>query len=721
MSALLSDPASVTFRDVAAYFLEVEWDLLGERQKELYKKVIKEIHGILLSWGYSILNPDVIFKVKKEEEKYFPQPCEQEGKEPMKDPPISLPIVTSVFSLSVKQEEDLPFMEPPESEIPPPVTGSCNVKPDILIRFKQEEFKTESQACEEGGSLMITGAREELHGAGSHGYSPDSTVANLKMEEPHVCNQLEGREEDTDSKNDDALRNKSKRQRICDGQEREEWKQRDSSRNIPDPSADCERGIEEVTLPNVKEKPEKGERPNPYFEQGRNSNHCPNRVQTQRPDEEERSLQSADTGENLTTTSHSIEHQEKTECGNKVTELSSHTYIQQYHRKEKKCTNAKGEKRANKTKFTAQRTVHMQKKPLKCSQCEKCFICIAELESHLRIHSGGRPFQCTECEAWFNKKSNLTEHRKIHSGDKLFESEKCYRYRSSLTIHQKSHIGLKPFKCSTCNKCFTEKHSLQSHERTHMTDKPYKCSECDKSFSRQSLVRRHEKNHRNDKPFKCSECDKCFGQKSNLQRHEMTHMSEKPLKCSECDKCFCQKSLLQQHEMTHRTEKPFKCSVCDKCFVRKGNLRQHEMTHGGEKPFKCSECDRCFNQKSDVRKHEKIHTGEKPFKCSECDKCFGRKSNLRQHEMTHRGEKPFKCSECDKCFFRKSNLRQHEMTHRGEKPFKCSECDKRFNHKSDLKKHKRIHMGENSFNCSESNKCFSQKIYLQLNEMASRS
>ncbi|XP_029466546.1 protein ZNF783-like [Rhinatrema bivittatum] len=116
MSALVSDPALVTFFDVAAYFLEVEWDILGEWQKELYKKVIKEIHSILISRGYSIANPDVIFKIKKEEEKYFTQHYEWEGKENTNNPTISLPIVTSVFSLSIKQEVDPPFLDHPESE-----------------------------------------------------------------------------------------------------------------------------------------------------------------------------------------------------------------------------------------------------------------------------------------------------------------------------------------------------------------------------------------------------------------------------------------------------------------------------------------------------------------------------------------------------------------------------------------------------------------------------
>ncbi|XP_030055103.1 zinc finger protein 398-like [Microcaecilia unicolor] len=122
-----SNEALVTFKDVAAYFLEVDWDLLGERQKELYKKVIKEIHDILTSRGYSIVNPDVIFKIKKEDEKYFIQQFQREGNENPNDSTNDLPVVTSVFSMSIKQEEDLPLMENPESEMSeqtlPSITG----------------------------------------------------------------------------------------------------------------------------------------------------------------------------------------------------------------------------------------------------------------------------------------------------------------------------------------------------------------------------------------------------------------------------------------------------------------------------------------------------------------------------------------------------------------------------------------------------------------------
>ncbi|XP_030076188.1 uncharacterized protein ERVFRD-2 [Microcaecilia unicolor] len=197
MSALVSDQSLVTFNDVAAYFSEVEWNVLGEWKKELYKKVIKEIHDILVSRGYSIVNPNTIFKIKKEDEKYFTQQFEWEGKENPNDSTTSLPIITSLFSLNVKQEEDLPFMNHPESEMSeqmhPSVTCSHTVKPDILIRFEQEGFKTEPVGFEERGNLTTTGTYIQ-------NYTADPKVEILKMEEVPVSDQLEGGEEDTDTK-----------------------------------------------------------------------------------------------------------------------------------------------------------------------------------------------------------------------------------------------------------------------------------------------------------------------------------------------------------------------------------------------------------------------------------------------------------------------------------------------------------------------------------------
>nr|XP_033819087.1 zinc finger protein 391-like isoform X4 [Geotrypetes seraphini] len=574
--------ASVMFSDVTAYFLEAEWDILREWQKEIYKKVIKEIHSFLISQGLNTfqqverscgalsvtmrITEDLSWgahctkQIKKEDEKYFTQHYESEEKENMNDSSMNLPIVTSVFSLNIKQEKDLPFMDQPESEtseqIHPPVTaGFHNIKPDILIRFKEEGSRIEPQGSDERGNLPNMGTCEELH------------------------------------KTDDGFRNNNKRMTACDGQHREEWKHKDLSRDNPDPSADCEGDISSMIPTRVKEIAQRGERSNT---QERNSNYSPKLLQTGGLKTGMRPFKSTDTWENCTTDSHFVEHH----IPRFRTEV--HDY-QGIHK-----TNQFGDSN------------HCEKL-FKCSECDKSFKRKSNLQLHeMNRHTGDKPFKCSECDKCFSQKSNLQQHKMAHT-------------------------GLRPFKCSECDKCFSQKGNLQQHKMAHTGIRPFKCSECDKCFKRKSNLQLHKMIHTRHKPFKCSECDKCFRQKGNLQQHKMIHMRDKPFKCSECDKYFRQKSNLQKHKVIHTEHKPFQCSECDKCFRWKLSLELHKMTHTGDKPFKCSECDKYFSQKSNLQKHKVIHTQHKPFQCSECDKCFRWKLSLQQHKMTHMGDNTTLC------------------------------------------------------------------------------
>ncbi|KAM4015849.1 uncharacterized protein ACNLHF_002429 [Anomaloglossus baeobatrachus] len=58
----------ITFQDVAASFTEEQWALLEDWQKEIYKTVIKEIHEAIISLGYTIIDPDVVFSVRKQDD-----------------------------------------------------------------------------------------------------------------------------------------------------------------------------------------------------------------------------------------------------------------------------------------------------------------------------------------------------------------------------------------------------------------------------------------------------------------------------------------------------------------------------------------------------------------------------------------------------------------------------------------------------------------------------
>ncbi|XP_030050789.1 zinc finger protein 84-like isoform X2 [Microcaecilia unicolor] len=521
----------------------------------------------------------------------------------------NFPIITSVISLSVKQEEDLPLMDPPESDnseqTHPPVTSSHNVKPDILIQFEQKGFRTEPQGSEETGNLTTTGRCEELPEACdealikasnealvtfkdvaasfleadwdllgewqkelykkvikeihdilmSRGYSilnPEVIFKIKNEDEKYIIQQSEWewKNPSNDSTNNDGFGNESERVRMCNEQQKEEWKHEDSSRDSTDPLADSEGGIGSIIPTDEKAAAQKGER---LERQKRNCSFFLRLVQPGRLNAE-RDFKSADVWETFTTESNFIEHQ--------ISGLRTEVH------------DCQGMHKTNPSGYSGN-----CEKPCKCSECDKSFSC----------------------------KRNLKRHEKIHTGEK-------------------------PFHCSECDKCFINKVKLKNHERTHTGEKPFKCSECDKGFIK----------------------------KANLKNHEITHTGERPFYCSECGKGFITKDKVKCHKMIHSGEKPFQCSECDKWFRTKDEVKRHKRTHAGEKPFKCSECDKCFINKVKLKNHERTHTGEKPFKCSECDKGFIRKANLKNHERTHTGERP--------CFHRKDQLKQHERTHMGEKP-----------------------------------------------------
>ncbi|XP_029443867.1 zinc finger protein 398-like isoform X2 [Rhinatrema bivittatum] len=107
-----SAQVSVTFDDIAVCFSEEEWKWLDEEQKELYKEVMRDNYEALISLGKVCRAPDVLLRIKEEEEEepHCSHPSACEGNENNPSPSTSLPLA---WSFGVKHEEEpYPIGEP---------------------------------------------------------------------------------------------------------------------------------------------------------------------------------------------------------------------------------------------------------------------------------------------------------------------------------------------------------------------------------------------------------------------------------------------------------------------------------------------------------------------------------------------------------------------------------------------------------------------------------
>nr|XP_019567163.1 PREDICTED: zinc finger protein 135-like isoform X1 [Rhinolophus sinicus] len=170
--------------------------------------------------------------------------------------------------------------------------------------------------------------------------------------------------------------------------------------------------------------------------------------------------------------------------------------------------------------------IHTGEKPYECSDCGRAFSHSSSLNNHQRIHTGEKPYECNECGRAFRQLASLIQHQRIHTGEKPYECNECGRAfsQSSLLIeHQRIHTKEKPYGCNECGKSFSHSSSLSQHERTHTGEKPYECWDCGKSFKQSTHLTQHQRIHTGEKPYKCSDCGKAFTHSSSLTKHQRTH------------------------------------------------------------------------------------------------------------------------------------------------------------------------------------------------------
>ncbi|ELW66740.1 Zinc finger protein 485 [Tupaia chinensis] len=159
------------------------------------------------------------------------------------------------------------------------------------------------------------------------------------------------------------------------------------------------------------------------------------------------------------------------ECGKAFRDNSTVLEHQKIHTGEKpyRCHECGKTFRRSSTLISHQR-MHTGERPYHCSKCGKSFRYSSSFSGHQKIHSGNKPYQCNDCGKAFMKSSTLTGHQRIHTGEKPFHCKECgksFRHSSGLFEHHRLHTGEKPYICHECGKAFSQSSALKQHKKIH--------------------------------------------------------------------------------------------------------------------------------------------------------------------------------------------------------------------------------------------------------------
>lgn len=159
------------------------------------------------------------------------------------------------------------------------------------------------------------------------------------------------------------------------------------------------------------------------------------------------------------------------ECGKA---FKRRAYLTQHHpihtgEKPYECPQC-GKAFTHRSTFIRHSKTHTGEKPFKCKECEKAFATKAHLIQHYVVHTGEKPFECMDCRKAFRCSAELVQHRRVHTGEKPYECAQCgkaFHRNMYLVQHLVIHTGEMPYKCSECGKAFKRRSHLLQHQWVH--------------------------------------------------------------------------------------------------------------------------------------------------------------------------------------------------------------------------------------------------------------
>ncbi|XP_063799405.1 zinc finger protein 182-like isoform X3 [Pseudophryne corroboree] len=470
---------TVIFRDVAVYFSEKEWNLLEGWQKDLYTGVIKEIHGILISLGFVILNPNNFLRIQPEDEpcrKSRPVVGRNENLNSVgSDCGLANPDILLTVQLGEKQRVAESYEQDGGGNLSFPSTSYSSNNP-VVRRVNFQEHPSNSNNLQLDGKHGIKYTAVQGHRPSTSGINRTNMVAvpqKLIIKKPYnICDKNVTMKAELPKIEPVILRIKSKElpsnsENVClDGR---------MNYTIEDEMIFERRGPEKFNLRNIPAK---------------------NKVRIQY---------------NMKTSGY---------CQRLVRWPVGHK--EEFAQKRYGLGSAKEPERT-----------------YNCTECGKRFLKITDLRLHQGTHKMKiKQYNGSVVQQKVEASQKLPIDQKFHQAVSIknvsgTKSLTCFVYgknantNSNIIQTTKTFVRERRFVCRFCGKRFQNNSNLIGHERIHTGEKPFECPECGKSFSQKANLTTHQRLHTGERPFVCINCGKGFAQKINLLTHEQTHAKKK--------------------------------------------------------------------------------------------------------------------------------------------------------------------------------------------------
>nr|XP_033816413.1 zinc finger protein 135-like [Geotrypetes seraphini] len=557
----------ITFNAVAAYFSEAVWEALEEWQKELYRSVVQEIHGALLSLGYAIIHPDVLLRIKGQEDPY-------------------------------KDERSKTYKEQMTSD-------SSDLTPDLLLRVKVEDETCMSDQLDPARD------KETMNLSKASGIQTSDPLLPLEQVKESCFGGRDGSNHPSTADHPIITSVFSLSRTEEESSYPRSWQRLEQKCSTGTPST--ENGVK--TSITEKKFPE-----DPVPSLGVVST-----VHSTISGLGEGPKSSSQGGEKCWKAEQPLQSFYLSEASAiwPEPEKTFNSCPGSSPQDEQALGKILGPDSQRLRSFggSTELKIEAGRRPFQLTACEKNLHQNPELKGHLRGTSEDIPYRCAECGKVYTHRLDLKAHESTHATDGLHT---CNDYRKSFgqgadfRVHEKFHVTQKPYKCAHCGKAFCQGADLKTHLGVHAAEKLYRCAECGKGFSHSLDLKVHERIHAAERPYKCGLCEKSFGEMASLLQHKRNHAGDlqhlppslqqaKTYKFIEYRKAFAPRATHPKPLRAPMGDRPFPCNVCGKTFGKKHNLKVHERTHTGERPYGCIECGKRFIHKHHLIKHYRVH------------------------------------------------------------------------------------------------------------------